>query len=139
MTDPVITPASSTLAAATATVPLLSIFGVNLGLRPDLLVAGFFGALVAIILIDSVPASSDTWRDLVRGTLRRMFVAIASAITAGYVTPIVLLAMALPSPLILGLSFVIGAGAQKIVAALVNRAAASAGGAISPDAPRKEG
>ena len=47
--------------------------------------------------------------------------------------------MALPSPLILGLSFVIGAGAQKIVAALVNRAAASAGGAAAPDATRKEG
>lgn len=140
MTDPVLTPASSTLAAATATVPLLSIFGVNLGLRPDLLVAGFFGALVAIILLNSVPASSDTWREMVAGTLHRMAVAAASSVFAGYGTPILLLALQIPQPLLLGVAFVAGAGAKKILAALVRRFEFRAeGSATGADATRKEG
>lgn len=134
MTEPVITPAATTLAAATATVPLLSVAGVNLGLRPDVLVAGFFGALVAIILLDSVPVSSDTWRELLRGTWRRIMVALASTLVAGYSAPILLLLMQIPSALLLGLAFVIGAGAQRIVAALVSRTAGAAG-----EPPKKEG
>ena len=45
------TAATVTMAAATVTMPVLTIFGVPLGLRPDLLIAGFSGALVAIVLI----------------------------------------------------------------------------------------
>lgn len=61
-----ITPAAATLASATAAVPTLVAFGVNLGLRPDVLVAGFAGALVAIVLLGSVPSDGDTWRHLAR-------------------------------------------------------------------------
>jgi hypothetical protein len=128
MTDPVLTPAASTLAAATATVPLLSVAGISLGLRPDVLVAGFFGALVAIILLDSVPVNSDTWREMLRGSLRRMMVSLASSVVAGYTAPVLAYFARIPDPLLLGLAFVIGAGAQKVLAGLVNRAAGSASG-----------
>ena len=121
MTEPLITPAATTMAAATATMPLLSVFGVNLGLRPDVLVAGFAGALVAIVLLDSVPAVIDTWMQMVRGTLRRMMVVLASALMAGYITPLVLLLATIPAPLLLAAAFVTGAGAQKILAAMIER------------------
>ena len=121
MTEPLITPAATTMAAATATMPLLTVFGVNLGLRPDVLVAGFAGALVAIVLLDSVPAVIDTWMQMVQGTLRRMMVVLASALMAGYITPLVLLLATIPAPLLLAAAFVTGAGAQKILAAMIER------------------
>lgn len=128
MTEPVLTPAATTLAAATATVPLLSVAGINLGLRPDVLVAGFFGALVAIVLLNSVPVSSDTWREMLRGSLRRMMVSLASAVFAGYTAPLLAYLARIPDPLVLGFAFVLGAGAQRVLAGFVNRAEAKASG-----------
>lgn len=43
--------AVTTMAAAAASTTAITAFGVPLGLRADLLVAGFAGALVAIILL----------------------------------------------------------------------------------------
>ncbi len=114
-----------TLAAASVAVPALTAFGVPLGLRADVLVAGFAGALVAIVLLDSVPASGDTWRHLVRTTLRRMFVALSSSLTAGYLTPMVALLAGLTDPYMLGVSFAVGGGAQRVLLSVIRR--------ISPD------
>lgn len=110
-----------TLAAATATVPVLTAFGVPLGLRADVLIAGFAGSLVAIILLNTVPGGSDTWRDLVRTTLRRMFVTLASSLTAGYITPLTLLLISVPEALMLGSAFAVGAGAQQVLMGTIRR------------------
>lgn len=126
-----ITPAAATLAAATAVVPSLTMFGVHLGLRPDVLVAGFAGALVAIVLLGSVPVDGDTWRHLVRTTLRRIAVAVASSLTAGYLTPAVLLFAHMPDSLLLGVSFAVGGGAQRFLLAVIKR--------VSPAAPSSPG
>lgn len=120
------TVAVATLAAASVSMPMLTLFGVPLGLRADLLIAGFFGSLVAIILLNSVPGSADTWTELVRTTLRRMFVAVASSLTAGYLTPLVLLMASLPDPLLLSAAFAVGGGAQKVLVFAISRASGNA-------------
>lgn len=113
--------ATATLVAAAAAVPALTAFGVPLGLRPDLLVAGFSGSIVAIVLLNSVPATNDTWRELLRTTLRRMAVAVASSLTAGYLAPLALLVASLPASLLLGGAFVVGAGAQQVLVFFIQR------------------
>lgn len=122
MPEPAATAASTTLAAATAAVPALTAFGVNLGLRPDVLVAGFAGALAAIVLLNSVPTEGDTWLHLMRTTWRRIAVAIASSLVAGYLTPTLMLAMPMADALALGLAFATGAGAQKVLRRAIERA-----------------
>lgn len=116
-----------TLGASGTAVPMLVAFGIPLGLRVDVLVAGFTGSLVAIILLNTVPTMGDTWRELGRTTLRRMFVALASSFTAGYLTPMALLAANLSDPMTLFVAFVVGAGAQKVLAAFIERISTAAG------------
>ncbi|TAK92748.1 MAG: hypothetical protein EPO09_14815 [Aquabacterium sp.] len=89
----------------------------SIGLRPDILIAGFSGSLVAIALLNSVPGAGDTWRELVRTSVRRMAVSCASSLTAGYLTPLALLAANVPDSMLLSMAFLLGVGAQK---ALVN-------------------
>ncbi|CAM3327884.1 hypothetical protein POHY109586_02100 [Polaromonas hydrogenivorans] len=112
--------AAMTLAAATVAVPTLTALGVPLGLRPDLLIAGFAGSIVAITLLNTVPPSGDTWRELIRTSLRRVAVACASSLTAGYVTPMIA-ALLTSDPALLGSGFVVGAGAQQALAKLIER------------------
>lgn len=121
MAEPTTTTATITMAAATVTMPVLTIFGVPLGLRPDLLVAGFAGALVAIILLNSVPGQGDTWRHMLRTTMRRMGVVLASSLTAGYLVPLALLVASLPESLLLSGAFAVGGGAQQVLAFLIRR------------------
>lgn len=109
------------MAAATVTMPVLTIFGVPLGLRPDLLIAGFSGALVAIVLLNSVPGKGDTWQEMLRTALRRMAVVLASSLTAGYLVPLALLAANLPESLLLSGAFAVGGGAQQVLAFLIQR------------------
>lgn len=116
MAEPTST-AIATLVASGATVPLLTLFGVPLGLRPDQLLAGFLGAIVAIAFFNSVPSSGDTLRELLRTTWRRISVVTCSALTSGYLTPVFMLGQPadlanMSTPNMLGVSFVIGAGAQ---------------------------
>lgn len=113
--------AASTIVAATMAVPALTAFGVPLGLRPDLLIAGFSGALVAITLLNTVPSLGDTWQMLVRTSMRRMAVAFASSITAGYLAPLILLMVQLPESLLLGSAFAVGGGAQEVLRFVIRR------------------
>jgi len=113
--------AGVTYAAAGVCVPMLSAFGVPLGLRADVLIAGFCGSLVAIILLNTVPASGDTWQHLIRTTAKRIFVALASSITAGYLTPLALLMWSLPDSMFLGAAFGVGGGAQRVLLQLIAR------------------
>jgi zinc transporter ZupT len=121
MPEPTTTAAGITLAAATASVPVLTAFGISLGLRVDVLVAGFAGALVAIALLGAVPADGDTWQAMVRTTFRRLGVALASSLTAGYLTPLALLVANLPDGLLLAVAFGTGAGAQKVLRSAIDR------------------
>lgn len=115
------TAAVVTYAAAGISVPMLTAFGVPLGLRADVLIAGFFGSLVAIILLNSVPSDGDTWQQLVRTTFKRMFVAMASSVTAGYLTPLALLLASMPDALLLSAAFGVGGGAQRVLLILIAR------------------
>lgn len=109
------TVAAITLAATSVTLPMITAFGIPLGLRADMLVAGFAGALVSIILLNTVPSSGDTWQALIRSTLRRMMVCMASSLTAGYLTPVAMIMVALPDALVLGGAFAVGGGAQQVL------------------------
>jgi hypothetical protein len=114
------TTATATLIATAVTVPALTAFGIPLGLRPDLLLAGFNGAIVAIILLNTVPGTSDTWRALIRLSFRRMAVAFASSLTAGYSTPVVA-SLFTSDPALLSTAFIAGAGAQWVLLSLIKR------------------
>ena len=113
--------AVATVAGAAVSTSALSAFGVQLGLHADVLIAGFFGSLVAMILLNTVPGSADTWQGLVRTSLRRLAVAWASSITSGYLTPLVLLLANVPPPLLLSMAFLLGAAAQRALIAMVAR------------------
>ena len=115
------TTATATFIAASATVPIITAFGVPLGLRADLLVAGFSGSLVGIILLNTVPGTSDTWQELLRTTTKRMFVALASSLTAGYLTPLMLLLSHLPDNVVLDAAFAVGGGAQQVLMFAIQR------------------
>lgn len=128
MTEPTTT-AAITMAAATAAVPVLTAFGVPLGLRPDLLIAGFAGSIVGIVLLNTVPATGDTWTALLRLTLRRMFVVLASSLTAGYLVPLSLLMASLPDSLLLSGAFAVGGGAQHVLAFAIRRLSGQTGAA----------
>lgn len=121
MAEPLFTSAGLTLAASTAAVPIVYVFGVPLGLRPDLLMAGFFGALAAMALLNTVPSTGDTWREMVRTAARRMGVALASSLTAGYLTPLSLLLANVPESLLLAGAFAVGGGAQGALARAILR------------------
>lgn len=122
MPEPTSTAAGvATMAVAAASTSAITAFGVPLGLRADLLIAGFAGSLVAIILLNAVPGSSDTWMELLRTTLRRMAVACASSLTAGYLTPLAMLIAQLPESLLLGAAFAVGGGAQQVLMFAIKR------------------
>jgi hypothetical protein len=118
----------ATLAAAGASLPLITIMGIPLGLRADLLVAGFAGALVAVTLLNSVPSTEDTWRALVRVTLRRMMFVFASSLTAGYMAPLALVIASLPDAVLLSGTFGVGAGAQQVLVFAIKRLSGGAQG-----------
>ena len=122
------TTAVVTVAAAALAVPMLTAFGIPLGLRADVLIGGFAGSLVAIALLDSVPATGDTWRELLRTTRRRISVAVASSLTAGYLAPLLPMLAAVPEPLLLCSAFITGAGAQQVLRAAIARYSDKAGG-----------
>lgn len=53
--------------------------------------------------------------------MRRLTVAWASSITAGYLTPLTLLMANVPPALLLSMAFLVGAGAQRVLVALMRR------------------
>lgn len=113
--------AAVTLASAAVSIPVLTILGVPLGLRADLLIAGFAGGIAAIGLLNSVPGTDDTWREMLRLGLRRVFVVVCSALTAGYITPLALLIANVPHSLMLSCAFGVGGGAQHVLAFVIRR------------------
>lgn len=122
MPEPTTTTAAvATVAGAAVSTSALSAFGVQLGLQAEVLIAGFCGSMVAMILLNTVPGSADTWQDMARTSLRRLAVAWASSITAGYLTPLSLLLFNVPAALLLSMAFLVGAGAQKVLVAWLGK------------------
>ena len=136
MPEPTATTAVVTIAAATATIPVLTILGVPLGVPPETLIAGFFGGLVGVILLNTVPPSDGGVWPALWTTARRMAVTFASSLTAGYVAPmfsgiIAVIPGVTPYGALLGAAFLVGAGAQRIMARTVQKFAPPA---EAPDA-----
>ena len=122
MPEPTSTAAGiATVAVYAGATSAITAFGVPLGLRADLLIAWFAGSLVAIILLNTVPGTGDTWQQLARTTWRRLAVACASSLTAGYLTPLAMLVAQLPEALLLGGAFAVGGGAQQVLMFAINR------------------
>lgn len=120
--EPTTTAAGAAIVAGAAvSTSALTVFGMPLGLHADLLLAGFFGSLVSIILLNTVPGTTDTWHELLRTSARRLAVAWASSITAGYLTPLALLIANVPPALMLSMAFLVGAGAQRVLVGLMRR------------------
>ena len=115
------TSAGLSISAGIAGTGVITAMGVSLGLRVDILIAGFLGALVAMTFFNTVPSSGDTFPHLIRTTLRRMAFAFASSLTAGYLTPLAMLLATLPESVILGGAFAVGGGAQKVLLFAIHR------------------
>lgn len=129
--------AGALIAGSAATLPVLQVVptiapeivvaGLAIGLRADVLLAGFFGSVVALAFFNAVPSTGDGWQELLRTTCKRMAFCLASSVTAGYLTPLVLLggnptATALLGPLLLPMAFLVGVGAQGFLGRYLRRA-----------------
>jgi hypothetical protein len=114
MPEPVL-PAAATIAAQAVVVAPLTVFGMKLGLQADVLLAGFCGSVTAMALLNTVPTTGDTLRELLRTSMRRVGVAIGSALFAGYTAPLSLLLANVPGSLVLSMAFLLGAGAQYLL------------------------
>ena len=115
------TAASMTLAASAVAVPVLTFLGVPLGLRVDEILAGFAGAVAAMALLNSVPSTGDSLRELLRTSFKRASVALSSGLAAGYLTPLANHVFSFPLSLDLAAAFLIGAAAQRSLRFFVNK------------------
>lgn len=122
-------PTSSTAAAVAVAAPAVTIMGVATGLQPAMLLAGFVGAIIALIFMDAAGQPGDTAAVLVRTTIRRALVAAASALVAGYATPILIAFVPALDAGRFGVAAFVGGGAQPIFKALIARLVNVAGGA----------
>lgn len=113
--------AYATLATAGVSIPMVSLFGIQTGLRPELLIAGFAGALAAIVLLNSVPSEGESFGAIIRTAIKRMMVILASSLVAGYMAPLTTLAINMPALLLGGVAFGVGAGAQRSLVLLMSK------------------
>lgn len=131
------------LSAAPSIVPQIVILGYAIGLRADVLLAGFAGSVVALAFFNTVPSTGDTWRALLETTVKRMWWCLASALSAGYMTPLLMLLdgdkLRIPESLMLSVAFLAGGGAQRIVGRWINRAETAAGGVATVAAGGSDG
>ena len=119
MAEPTVA-AAVTFTAITAAVPVLTAFGVPLGLRADVLLAGFTGAVCAISFLGAVPMSGDTIAALLSTSIRRFFFVLASSMAAGYMAPAIAENFSTTTLLVTALA--VGAGAQKLLAVAIDQA-----------------
>ena len=83
-------------------------------------------------IFDASAVEGDTWQHLVRTTFKRMFVAMASSVTAGYLTPLALLLASLPDALLLSAAFGVGGGAQRVLLMVISKFGNPAAGGTTP-------
>lgn len=113
--------AAVTFVAVGGVVPVITLLGAPLGLDVKLLFAGFVGALAAMALLNTVPGTGDTWPELLRTTVKRMGIAVASSLTAAYLTPLLPWLITMPEPLVATTAFVVGGGAKRVLTAVIER------------------
>lgn len=75
--------------AGAGIVQVVTFFFVAMGLRPDLLFAGMWGALASIWLLNNIPMEEKTWVGRLSQGLQRFVVTIISAVMAAYTAPMV--------------------------------------------------
>lgn len=92
----------------------LVLWGIETGLRSEVLLAGFCGSIVAMVMLNSVPHEGTGWQGVMYSAGRRFAVAVASCLTAGYLTAGAGTFFSAAGPTLLS-AFVIGAGAQTIL------------------------
>lgn len=147
-------PEPTSVVAAAGTVaasPVLVLLGTQLGLQPSNLIAGAFGAAIAILMFDAVPSTGDGARELARTTLKRVGFALGSALFAGFAAPVAgpivsaLLGVLIPAdalgplaaPIRALSALLLGCGAQRFIKALIDRAVQRARG--TPDSKPEGG
>jgi hypothetical protein len=104
---------TSTAVAAATSVPSLLGMAAYFGLHPGLLVAGAFGSFVAMVLLNTAPEGSTI--------LKRLAILLASSLTAGYLTPLMLVVDKLPESVQFATAFVTGGSAQWLLLAFIRR------------------
>ena len=146
MPEPTSTASITAAAAVAGAIPagIIVIFGVSLGLRVDVLVAGFSGALCALALLpngEAAAAPADNLFDFVRAGLQRLMRSLASSLVAGYTAmPAThLIGAPFPSALdfvagpgTLAMACIIGAGSQTLLPLTIDRLARIVGESKPP-------
>lgn len=102
-------------------VQILTIFGISLGLRPDVLVAGMLGAVASIFLLNSVPMVGEGVWARISNALQRFFVVISSAGTSGYLAPLITSLIPMNQSWLMGTAFIVGAGARIMLQRFIQR------------------
>lgn len=115
------TAAVAVAAAAAVAVPSLTLLGYPLGIRPEILFAGCAGGFMGVALLNTVPAEPHpelpVWLTAAWTAARRIAAVAASSLTAGYVAP--MLWRGAPVEQLLPIAFIVGAGAQGAVTAVL--------------------
>lgn len=143
MPEPTSTASITAAAAMAGAIPagIIVIFGVSLGLRVDVLVAGFCGALCAMALLPNPDASAaeavTSLLEFVLTGLHRLMRSLASSLVAGYTAlPLThVIGAPFPSALefisgpgTLATACIIGAGSQTLLPLAIDRLARLVGG-----------
>lgn len=135
------TAAVATLAASAVAVPALTLLGYPLGIRPEVLFAGFGGGCFGVTLLNTVPHEPHLdwplWASALWTAARRIVAIIVSSIAAGYIAPS--LAAGAPFDVQLMTALVIGAGAQGAVTMVLIKLGIQKLDAPATPTPKKEG
>lgn len=140
MPEPISTTGTTAVAANLIVAASVTVFGVQLDIDPALLIAGLFGAIAGILLLNSVPSTGDTWRELLRTAWRRLGVVAASSVVAASGAPVAVgLVVAAPTTQTHWFAaLVIGMFLQSVAPVLLERVKALAAG-LSFGAAKKDG
>lgn len=124
---------------------VVAVFFVAMGLQPEHLFAGMWGALAGISLLGNVPLEKDTFIGRINQGLQRVVVVVVCSVMAGYTTPFVAHLISAPFaamgmnisefrvPTQMFTAFVVGAGGRPLLEKFIKRYARTIdGGRISP-------
>lgn len=129
--------AAPTTLTAGGVAQLIAVFFVAMGLQPEHLFAGMWGALAGILLLGNVPLQRDTILGRVNQAFERFVLVIVSAVMAGYTTPFLGNVVAALVSVIPGISsmdvaeikgtaqmftaFAVGAGSRQLLQKIIRR------------------
>lgn len=111
---------STTLISSVAIVGV-TILGIPLGIRVDLLCAGFFGSLSAQVLLPPTRVELVGVINNLVHFCRKVFAALASCVTAAYLAPIIAIMIHMPETVLVAIAFLIGASANSVLTLLITK------------------